>query len=287
MEQKRFVALDLGAESGRAVVGHLDGDSLRLEEVHRFPNGPVRVNGRLHWDVLRLWTECKQGIRQAVQQYGSSIASIGLDTWGVDFGLLDAHDNLVGNPYHYRDSRTDGMMDEVFRRVPREEVFEHTGIQFMQLNSLYQLYSMRLANEPALDTARTFLTMPDLFNFWLTGRKACEFSNATTTQCYDPRRKTWATAMLGKLGSAVVHLSRDRAAGHSTWADASGCCLRVGHRPHTGDRPGMPRHRVGSSGGAGRGTRLCLHQLRHVVVDGGRGGRSGDHLAEPALQFHQ
>jgi rhamnulokinase len=199
MEQKRFVALDLGAESGRAVVGHLDGDSLRLEVVHRFPNGPVRVNGRLHWDVLRLWTECKQGIRQAVQQYGSSIASIGLDTWGVDFGLLDARDNLVGNPYHYRDSRTDGMMEEVFKRVPREEVFEHTGIQFMQLNSLYQLYSMRLAGEPAVDMARTFLTMPDLFNFWLTGRKACEFSNATTTQCYDPRLKTWATAMLEKL----------------------------------------------------------------------------------------
>jgi rhamnulokinase len=153
----------------------------------------------LYWDALRLLTECKEGIRIAAQKYGTSIVSIGLDTWGVDYGLLDVQDNLLGNPYHYRDSRTDGMMEEVFRRVSRREVFEHTGIQFMQLNSLYQLYAMRLSGSPILDVASTFLTMPDLFNFWLTGRKACEFSIATTTQCYDPRQRTWATGMLEKL----------------------------------------------------------------------------------------
>ena len=199
MAELKLLALDLGAESGRAVVGHLDGRSLRLEELHRFPNGPVRVNGHLHWDALRLYTEIKHGIGLAVKQYGADLASVGLDTWGVDFGLLDARGSLLGNPYHYRDSRTDGVIEQVFEVVPREQVFDQTGIQFMQLNSLYQLYAMRLANDPALDVARTFLTMPDLFNYWLTGRQANEFSIATTTQCYDPRKKTWAADLLDRL----------------------------------------------------------------------------------------
>ncbi|MBN1642455.1 MAG: rhamnulokinase [Anaerolineae bacterium] len=195
----RFLALDLGAESGRAVVGHLADGVLRLEEIHRFPNGPVLANGHLYWDALRLLSEVKTGIQLAVQRYGAEIASLGLDTWGVDFGLLDAQDNLIGNPYHYRDSRTEGMLDAVFARVPREEVFAHTGIQFMQLNTLYQLYAMRAGGSPQLDLARTLLTMPDLFNFWLTGRKVVEFSIATTTQFYDPRRRAWATDLLAAL----------------------------------------------------------------------------------------
>jgi rhamnulokinase len=199
MAEARFLALDLGAESGRAVVGHFDGASLQLEEVHRFPNGPVLVNGHLYWDALRLLTEIKVGIRSAAQQYGAGLVSLGLDTWGVDYGLLDAQDNLLGNPYHYRDSRTEGMLDRVFQVVPRKEVFEQTGIQFMQLNTLYQLYAMRVQGSPLLDMAQSFLTMPDLFNFWLTGRKANEFSIATTTQFYDPRARTWANDLLRRL----------------------------------------------------------------------------------------
>ncbi len=199
MAELKYLALDLGAESGRAVIGHLDGRSLQLKEVHRFSNGPVRVNGHLHWDVLRLFSEVKRGIELAVLKCGPAVSSIGLDTWGVDFGLLDAQGSLLGNPYHYRDSRTDGMMEQVFKRVSRDQVFEHTGIQFMQLNSLYQLFSMRLNQASILDIADTFLTIPDLFNFWLTGRKVNEFSIATTTQCYDPRAKAWATEMLDKL----------------------------------------------------------------------------------------
>ena len=195
----KFLALDLGAESGRAVVGHFDGHALQLEEIHRFPNGPVLVNGHLHWDALRLLGEVKTGIALAVQKYGKAIASLGLDTWGVDFGLLDEQGTLLGNPYHYRDSRTEGMMDALFARVPRETVFNQTGIQFMQLNTLYQLFSMRVGGSPVLDVARTFLTMPDLFNYWLTGRKVCEFSIATTTQFYDPCAKTWAFDLLAKL----------------------------------------------------------------------------------------
>jgi rhamnulokinase len=213
--QPSFLAFDLGAESGRAMVGQFDGERIRLSEVHRFPNGPVRLSDssgagyRLHWDVLRLWTEIKRGLALAIQEYGADLAGVGLDTWGVDFALLDRDGALVSNPYHYRDSRTDGMVEEAFRRVPRAEIFEQTGIQFMQLNSLYQLLAMVVSRSPALDIAETFLTMPDLFNYWLTGRRVCEFSIATTTQCYDPRlpppdeggdRGGWAISLLERLG---------------------------------------------------------------------------------------
>ncbi len=196
----KFLAFDLGAESGRAVIGHLEDDRLRLEELHRFPNGPVQVLDSLHWDVLRLWGDIKHGLALAAKAYGDDLASVGLDTWGVDFGLLAADGALLGNPYHYRDSRTDGMMEDAFRTVPRTEIYERTGIQFMQLNSLYQLLAMARSGSPLLAAAHTFLTMPDLFNFWLSGRKANEFTIATTSQCYDPRAADWAHDMLEELG---------------------------------------------------------------------------------------
>ena len=195
-----FLALDLGAESGRAILGKFDGQRIRLSDVHRFPNGPVYLPDGMHWDVLRLWTEIKQGMVLIARELGGDLAGVGLDTWGVDYGLLDRDGALVSNPYHYRDGRTDRMLEEAFRRVPREEIFEQTGIQFLTLNSLYQLLSMAVSRSPALEVAETFLTMPDLFNYWLTGEKACEFSNATTTQCYDPRKADWARPMLERLG---------------------------------------------------------------------------------------
>jgi rhamnulokinase len=198
--QSSFLAFDLGAESGRAMLGQFDGERVRLSQVHRFPNGPVRLPDGLHWDVLRLWTEIKRGLALTVEAHGAGLASVGLDTWGVDFGLLDRDGALVSNPYHYRDDRTDGMVEEAWRRVPRAEIFECTGIQFMQLNSVYQLLAMVVNDSPALGIADTFLTMPDLFNYWLTGRKVCEFSNATTTQCYDPRAGDWAWPLLERLG---------------------------------------------------------------------------------------
>jgi rhamnulokinase len=196
----RFLAFDLGAESGRAVVGHLEDDHLRVEEIHRFSNEPVRVLNSLHWDVLRLWSEIKHGLGLAAKAHSDDLVSVGLDTWGVDFGLLAADDTLLGNPYHYRDNRTDGMMEEAFCRVPRTEIYERTGIQFMQMNSLYQLLAMTKAGSPALYAARTFLNMPDLFNFWLSGQKANEFTIATTSQCYDPRAGDWARGLLERLG---------------------------------------------------------------------------------------
>ncbi|MFQ5343862.1 MAG: FGGY family carbohydrate kinase, partial [Anaerolineae bacterium] len=175
--------MDLGAESGRAVVGRFDGERLMLEEVHRFANGPVRVHDGLHWNVLHLFTEIKNGLAQAVCEHGSGLASLGLDTWGVDFALLDEQGALLGNPYHYRDPRTAGMLEEAFRRVPRDEIFAQTGIQFMQLNTLYQLLSMVVQESPLLSIAHTLLMMPDLFNYWLTGLKVSERTIASTSQC--------------------------------------------------------------------------------------------------------
>jgi rhamnulokinase len=199
MSTLSILALDLGAESGRAMLGQFDGERLLLAEVHRFPNVPVRLPDGLHWDILHLWSQVKQGIALAVRDHAPELASLGIDTWAVDFGLLDRHGTLLSNPYHYRDSRTDGMLDVAFRRVPRAEIFEQTGIQFLQINSLYQLLAMVAGNSPVLSIAETFLTIPDLLNYWLTGQVLCEFSNATTTQCYDPRKGNWAGEMLLKL----------------------------------------------------------------------------------------
>jgi rhamnulokinase len=204
MPATQFAAVDLGAESGRVILGTLEGKKLTLDEVHRFPNGPVRIGESLYWDALRLFAEIKAGLAALVKERGAAPAGIGLDTWGVDFGLLDRNGELLGNPRHYRDPRTNGIMDEAFRRAGREQIFERTGIQFMQLNSIYQLLAMRLANSPMLDVADTFLTMPDLFNYWLTGRKVCEFTNATTTQLYDPRQEGWARLLFEQLDLPIA-----------------------------------------------------------------------------------
>ncbi|MBI1295203.1 rhamnulokinase [bacterium] len=197
MTSKTVLAVDLGAESGRVMAVHFDGNGLRLEELQRFGNGPVNVRGTLYWDFLHLWRSIQAGIEQ-----GKALkpASLGVDTWGVDFGLLDAQGNLLGNPVHYRDSRTDEMMDWVFARVPRAQVFAQTGIQFLQLNTLYQIAALARAGSPQLAAASTFLTAPDLLNYWLTGEKVCEFTNATTTQFLNPVTGNWATDLLDALG---------------------------------------------------------------------------------------
>jgi rhamnulokinase len=200
MSNQVFLAADLGASSGRVVAGLFDGSRLRLEEVHRFDNGPVRVGPHLHWDVLALWKELSSGLRAAASKYGERIATVGVDTWGVDFALLGRGDVVLGNPHHYRDSRTDGLMEKAFTVVPREEIFAQTGLQFMQFNTLYQLLAMRLANSPLLEVAESFLMMPDLFHWLLTGKKGNEFTNATTTQFYNPLTGGWATPLLERLG---------------------------------------------------------------------------------------
>ncbi len=197
MTIKNLAAIDLGAESGRIVVGQFDGQRLSLHEAHRFRNGPIHVAGHMHWDVLHIFEEILNGLAHAAKHYGA-LTSIGVDTWGVDFGLLDRTGALIGNPYHYRDHRTDDVMDKVFARVPREAIFAATGIQFMQLNTLYQLYAM--LGSPALDSAATLLMIPDLIDYWLTGEKASEYTIATTTQFYDTANGAWAIELLEKLG---------------------------------------------------------------------------------------
>ncbi len=196
---KNYLAFDLGASSGRAVIGRYDGKTLTLEEVHRFPNGATELLGGLYWDAVGLYSEILAGLRKAAGTV-DTLQSAGLDTWGVDFALLDAKGDMIGTPHCYRDPRVDGIMDVAFEAVPRGQMFKQTGIQFMPFNSVFQLYAMVRANSPHLGIAETFLTMPDLFNYWLTGTKVCEFSIATTTQCYDPRKRAWATEMLDSLG---------------------------------------------------------------------------------------
>jgi rhamnulokinase len=195
-----YLAFDLGAESGRAVLGRFDGGGLAtLEEVHRFPNTPVRLSDGLHWDVLRIFAEMKEGLAKAATRVGEAgLHGIGVDTWAVDFGLLDRDGALVGNPYHHRDGRTKGMLEEAFRRLPREEMYRTTGIQFLRINTVYQLLAME--KSPLLGVGETLLMIPDLLNYWLTGEKACEYTNATSTQLYDIERDGWATEMMGKLG---------------------------------------------------------------------------------------
>jgi rhamnulokinase len=198
MPADRFIAFDLGAESGRAVVGSLDRGKLALLETHRFANPSGRICGHLHWNLLAQWEELKLGLRKSCAGT-DSIRSLGIDTWGVDFGLIGQRETVLGNPFMYRDSRTDGMMERAFQRVPRSEIFELTGIQFMQFNTLFQLCAMAWEGSPQLKIAEKLLFIPDLFNFLFTGVVSSEFSIATTSQMYDPRTGTWATDLLKRL----------------------------------------------------------------------------------------
>ncbi len=195
MSAKRVIAIDLGATSGRVMSAAFDGAQLQLSEAHRFPNIPVQTPTGLHWDVLRLWHEITTGIAAA-----EGAASIGLDCWGVDYALLDGAGHLLGNPWHYRDPRTEGAMDWVFERMPRREIFQRTGIQFMPLNALYQLAASLRDGSPQLDQAASMLTIADLFNYWLTGAKTCEFTEASTMQLYNPALADWDRELMSAVG---------------------------------------------------------------------------------------
>ena len=194
-----YLALDLGAESGRGLLGRFDGERLELEEVHRFPNGPVRMLDTIYWDLPRLFEEVKASLRKAGSG-GGELDGAGVDTWGVDFGLIGRGDTLLGNPVHYRDARTDGMLEAAFERVPRERIYEVTGLQFLPFNTLYQLLAMVRSNSPILEAAETMLMMPDLLGWLLTGRRAGERTDASTTQLLDPRTGTWSDALCRDLG---------------------------------------------------------------------------------------
>src|SRR5215472_4813945 len=194
---KPYLAFDFGAESGRAVLAHLQSGILTTTEVHRFRNEPVEYGGSLHWDAPRLWFEVRKalGCLEHIE-----LAGIGVDAWGVDYALLGERGELLQNPYHYRDARTQGVMEEVFRKVAREDIYRATGIQFMPINTLYQIIAAQRDTPNIVAAAKQLLTIPDLFNFWLTGNAVCEFTNATATQMVDPVRRSWNTDLMKAVG---------------------------------------------------------------------------------------
>ncbi len=281
MAEQKYAAVDLGAESGRVLVGSFDGEKLTLDEAHRFANVPVRAGtthgDTLHWDVLRLWQDIQEGLSKAAAEHGANLSGIGVDTWGVDFGLLDAHDNLLGNPIHYRDARTDGMMDAAFERVPREEIFSSTGLQFMQLNTLFQLVAMQKQNAPSLKMAQTLLLIPDLLNFWLTGEKASEYSIASTTQMLDARTRDWDKNLLSRLGLPTEFLTPIQDAGTQRGTLRESVALRAGIAP------GTPVYAPGCHDTASAVVAVPAEMGNWAYLSSGTWSLMGLELAEPLI----
>ncbi len=199
MVNKSYLAVDLGAESGRVMAGSFDGSRVSLQQMHRFPNGPVRMGSTLRWNLVGLWSEIQNGLREAAARIGPNIASVGVDTWGVDFVLMNRNNELLGQPWNYRDGRTEGMLQKAFQRVSRAEIFAQTGLQFMQINSLYQLLAMCERDPELLALAERFLMVPDFFHWCLCGSRVVEFTNATTSQMLNATTRTWAVDMLRKF----------------------------------------------------------------------------------------
>jgi len=193
---KPYLAFDFGAESGRAVLAHLHSGVITTEEVYRFANEPVEYSGSLHWNAPRLWLEVRRALSRLERV---ELSGIGVDTWGVDYALLGEGGELLLNPYHYRDKRTDSVMELVFAKISKDEIYRETGIQFMPINTLYQLFAAKRDTPDLLKSARTFLTMPDLFHYWLTGHAVCEFTNATTTQMVNAEKRAWSRSLMEKL----------------------------------------------------------------------------------------
>ena len=200
MSEQVYLGVDLGAESGRVIAGLWDGQKMKLEEMHRFPNGGVAIADSLRWNTLGLWNEIQTGLTAAAKKFGKSVVSVGVDTWGVDYALLSKSGEVLGLPFHYRDGRTRGMFQRAFSKVPREEIFAATGLQFMEINTLYQLLAHQKNNPELLAAAETLLLMPDFLHYCLSGARVSEFTIATTSQCVNPKQRAWANDLLNKLG---------------------------------------------------------------------------------------
>ena len=200
MSQRVYLAVDLGAESGRVMAGLWNGKTIRLEEVHRFPNGSVLLADSSRWDVMRLWAEVQNGLALAGRKYGKSVVSVGADTWGVDYVLLTKRNEMLGQPYAYRDARTNGMMERAFKKVPRAEIFAQTGLQFMQFNTLFQLLAHKQAHPDIFEAADVMLFIPDFIHWALCGSRVAEFTIASTSQCLSPLTRKWATGLLKRFG---------------------------------------------------------------------------------------
>jgi len=199
-EKKTYLAVDLGAGSGRVLAGEFDGERIDLRELHRFDNVPVHLPSGHHWNITALYQEILVALWKAGETFGGGVTSIGIDTWGVDYGLLDKQGRLLGLPYQYRDSRIDGVPERVEKRVSLREIYQETGIQHMPFNTIFQLYAEREGFEDVLDCAEDLLFIPDLLGFWLTGNRVQERSIASTSQLYDPQKNDWNFDLIGKLG---------------------------------------------------------------------------------------
>ena len=200
MSKKCYLAADLGASSGRVLAGLFENGKLELVELHRFWNGAVEKEDGLHWDIDQLFKEIKTGLKKGFATYGSAVEAIGVDTWGVDYGLIDGSGKLLNQPFHYRDARTNDMLPHVFKTVPQEEIYRRTGLQFMQFNTIYQLSAERHAKRPELQKAERILLIPDLLNYFLTGRAVNEYTDASTTQLLDAKKRNWDFELIRKLG---------------------------------------------------------------------------------------
>jgi rhamnulokinase len=222
-----ILAYDLGASSGRALLGRLTDDKLVVEELHRFPNDPVQVGDRMYWDILRLFHEIKQGLLKAKHR-GIELQSMGIDSWAVDFGLIGKSGELLGNPYHYRDSHTEGMMEDVMLKFGKEQLFLRTGLQFLPFNTIYQLAALKKARSPILEQADLLLMIPDLLRYFLTGEKKGELTNASTTQLLNPLTKQWDQELMQALGLAPGILPETVEAGTPIGVLSQQVCMELG-----------------------------------------------------------
>jgi sugar (pentulose or hexulose) kinase len=202
-QQKRYIAVDLGAESGRIMLGTVSSDKLRLQEIYRFGNGPIEEQTGLKWDFDKLFSQVKTGIARAIKQSNGEISGIAVDSWGVDYGLLDENGELMENPYHYRDSRTNGIMEKAFELMDKRSIYENTGLQFMQSNTIYQLLSMRMADSRIPASAKKLIFIAELVSYYLCGRTYAEYTLASTSQLMDMRSGRWSKQIFDKLGLPI------------------------------------------------------------------------------------
>ena len=200
MPNLKMLAIDLGASSGRGIIGEFDGKKLTLRENHRFSNDPVNVSGAFMWDILRIFHEIKNSIRACANSDDRDIKTIGIDTWGVDFGLLDKSGMLIENPYHYRDKRTDDISAEAFKRIPKETLYNTNGLQYLQFNTIFQLLALSKDRPHVFDNAETLLMVPDLLNYFLTGEKKTEYTIASTSGLLDAKKRTWEKSLFSPMG---------------------------------------------------------------------------------------
>ena len=200
MKSNSFLAFDLGASSGRTILGTLENQKIHLKELTRFPNSMISVSGHLHWDVHYLFDEMKKGLKSCFLKEKVKPESLAVDTWGVDFSLLSGNGTLLSLPFAYRDPQFDGVMEEYFKKIPRERIYQLTGVQFLPFNSLFQLYALKINKSPLLEKTKNLLFIPDLFNYFFTGIKKTEFTYATTSQLCNPLKKVWEDELFDALG---------------------------------------------------------------------------------------